>query len=202
MALGKPAKPVHQPFGGKIRRCADRQNTGALTLHQAFGAERDPIQCVAHHRKIFATGLGHDQPLALASEQLDAERRLQRLDLMTHRPMGDAQLRGGTREAFAACRSLEGLDSVERWQPARHRGAFVRKTHEGIEKICRARKIAPGAPTPKANGRLLAEFMPRMRRGPQFVRFSNAYARNDAFAEGFDGTIMGRASDHEAQSGS
>jgi hypothetical protein len=151
MALGEPAKPVHQPFGGKVRRRADRQHAGALTLHQAFGAERDPIQRVAHHRKVFATGLGHHQPLALAPEQLDAERRLQRLDLMTHRPVRDAQLRGGARQAFAARRGLEGLESVERWQPARHRGAFVRKTHEGIEKTCRAGKVAPGMPKAAVN---------------------------------------------------
>ena len=79
MTLGKPAEPVDQPLGGKIRRRADRENARALALHQAFGARRDPIQRIADHGQIVATGFGHDQPLALAIEKLDAERRLQAL---------------------------------------------------------------------------------------------------------------------------
>src|SRR5262249_27448876 len=38
MALGKPAEPMHQPFGGKIRRGADGEDSGAAALHQALRA--------------------------------------------------------------------------------------------------------------------------------------------------------------------
>lgn len=32
MGLGKPAEPIYQPFGRKIRRGADGQNSGVLAL--------------------------------------------------------------------------------------------------------------------------------------------------------------------------
>ena len=66
MGFGKPAEPMDQPFGGKIRRCADGQNPGGLALHQTLGADRDPIERIADHRKIFAAGLGDHQSLTLA----------------------------------------------------------------------------------------------------------------------------------------
>jgi hypothetical protein len=121
---------MDEPFGGKIRRCTDRQDTGALALHQAVGAHRDPIQGVADHREILAARRRHDQPLTLAVEEPDAERRLQRLDLMADRTLGDAKLFGGPREALAARRGFEGLESVQARQPTRHRSIFMRKTHE------------------------------------------------------------------------
>ena len=128
MGLGKPAEPVDQPFGGEIRRRADGQGTRVLALHDALGARGDPVERVADHAEIFATGVGDDQPLALAIEKLDAERRFQRLDLMADGALGDAQLFGRAREAFAARRGLEGLERVERWQLAGHARSFMRKS--------------------------------------------------------------------------
>ena len=49
MDLGKPAEPVYQPFGRKIRRRADGKNAGALALQDAFGTDSDPVQCVAYN---------------------------------------------------------------------------------------------------------------------------------------------------------
>src|SRR6266702_7523437 len=37
MRLGKLTEPVHQPFRGKVRRGADRENAGTLSLKQSFG---------------------------------------------------------------------------------------------------------------------------------------------------------------------
>ena len=60
------------------------------------------------------------KPLALAIEQLDAECRLQRLDLMAHRSLRDAQFFSRAREALAPRRGLEGLEGIQRWQTAKH----------------------------------------------------------------------------------
>ena len=49
--LGEAAEPVHEPLGGEIRRRADRQHAGPLALQQALGAERDPVERVAHARR-------------------------------------------------------------------------------------------------------------------------------------------------------
>jgi hypothetical protein len=127
MSLGKPAEPVHQPFGGKIGRGADRQNTGALALYKPLGPHRNPIQRVADHSKIFAAGLGNHQPLALAIEQLDAERALQRLDLMADGALGDAQFFRRPGEALAPRRRLEGFQCVQRGQAAQHSHGFHEK---------------------------------------------------------------------------
>ena len=92
-----------------------------MALREAFGAHRDPIQRIADHRKIFVASFGHHQPLALATEKLDAEYRLQRFDLLAHSPLSDTQLFGRSRNAFAPRRSLEGLEGVQRWQTTQHR---------------------------------------------------------------------------------
>ena len=70
--------------------------------------------------EIGAAGFGDDQPLALAIEELEAELRLERLDLVADRALRDAQLLGGAREALVAGRGLEGLERVQRRQAARH----------------------------------------------------------------------------------
>ena len=121
MGLAKPAEPIDQPFGGKIRRRADGQNAGVLALQDALGARGDPVERVADDVEIFAAGIGDNQPLALAIEKLDAERGLQRLDLMADGALGDTQLFSRSREAFASRRSLESLQGVQRWQLAGHR---------------------------------------------------------------------------------
>ena len=71
--------------------------------------------------EILATGLGNDQALALAIEELDPELRLQGLDLVAHGTLRDTQLLRGPREALMAGRGLEGLECVQRWKAAKHR---------------------------------------------------------------------------------
>jgi hypothetical protein len=92
-----------------------------LALREALGAERDPVECVAHDGKVFATCLRDHQALALAVEELDAEHALQGLHLMADRPLRDAQLLGGPRETLVAGGSLEGLEGIQRRQAAKHR---------------------------------------------------------------------------------
>src|SRR5215210_9114048 len=120
MRLGKMAETVDEPFGGEIRRGADGEHARALALHDARGAERDAVEGVAQHGEIIAPGLGDDQPLALAIEQLEAERRFERLDLVAHRALRDAKLPGRPGEALMARRSLEGLERIERRETAKH----------------------------------------------------------------------------------
>ena len=120
MRLGKVPETVDQPLGGEIRRGADGEHARALALHDARGAERDPVEGVAQHGEIIAPGLGDDEPLALAVEQLEAERRFERLDLMAHRPLRDAKLVRRPGEALVTRRGLEGLERIERRQTAKH----------------------------------------------------------------------------------
>src|SRR3954451_748837 len=120
MRLGEVPETVDQPLGGEIRRGADGEHARALALHDAGGAERDAVEGVAQHGEIIAPGLGDDEPLALAIEQLEAERRLERLDLMAHRPLRDAKLLGRPREALMARRGLEGLERIKRRKTAKH----------------------------------------------------------------------------------
>jgi hypothetical protein len=112
--IGKPAEPVHQPFCGEVRRRADCEDARALPLHQTIGAERDTVECIAQHPQVFAARLGDDQPLALMVEELDAEFRLESLDLMAHRSLHNAKFVGGAGEVFVPGRSLEGLEGVGR----------------------------------------------------------------------------------------
>ena len=68
----------------------------------------------------YSTGVGDQQSLALAIEKLDAERGLQRLDLMADSTLGDTKLFSRSREALASRRSLERLKGVQRGQLAGH----------------------------------------------------------------------------------
>ena len=115
MALGKSTEPKDEPLGGKIRRCADGQNAGALALHHAFSAHRNTIQRIANDSKILTTDVRDHKSLALAGEKLDAKPFLKRLYLMAHGALRDAQLFSGSGEALASRRSFEGLDGVQRW---------------------------------------------------------------------------------------
>jgi hypothetical protein len=118
MRLGKAAEPVHEPFGGKIGRGAHRQHARTLPLHQALGPHGNTIERVAHHGEIIAAGVGDDQPLPLAVEELDAELGFERLDLMADRALGDAELRGGAGKADmpggAASKALSALSCGKR----------------------------------------------------------------------------------------
>ena len=131
MRLGKSTEAIDQPFGRKIRRSADGENTRTLALNQALGADGDAVQCIAHDGEVVAAGFGDDQPLAFAIEQLDAELRFQRLDLMADRALRDAQFFGGAREALMPRRGLEGLECVQWRQAAKHELPFMRKTKAG-----------------------------------------------------------------------
>jgi hypothetical protein len=94
-----------------------------LALQQPLRSVAYAIERVAHDDEVGAPGLGDDQPLAFAIEELQSELDLERLHLMADRALGDAEFLGGAREALMAGSGLEGLERVERWQAARHRPA-------------------------------------------------------------------------------
>src|SRR5262245_28006085 len=121
MDLGKSAEPVNQPLGGEIWRRTHGQHARTLPLHEALGSIGDAIESVAHDRQIVPASLSDAQSLPFAIKKLDAEFRLQRFDLMTHRTLGDGKLLGGAREAHMPGSSLEGPESVELRQAAGHR---------------------------------------------------------------------------------
>jgi hypothetical protein len=121
MRLRETAEAIHQPFRREIGRGADREHARALPLNDARGAERDAIEGVAQDRKIIAPCLRDDELLALAVEELEAERLFERLDLMAHRALRDAKLAGGLREALMARRCLKGLEGVQWRQTTQHR---------------------------------------------------------------------------------
>jgi hypothetical protein len=120
MRLGKPAQPVHEPLGCEIRRRAYRQYARVLAAQQSLRAVGNPVERIPYGGEIAATGLRDDKALTLAIEQLQPKLGLERLDLMTHGALGDAKLVCCSREALMACRGLEGLQGVQRRQPARH----------------------------------------------------------------------------------
>src|SRR2546429_393612 len=102
MRLRKSAKAIDEPFGGEVRRRADGEDTRGLALHQTLGADRDAIERVAQNGEVVATGLGDDQALALAIEELDAELRFQSLDLMAYPARGPGGWMGCASGARAA----------------------------------------------------------------------------------------------------
>jgi hypothetical protein len=120
VGLGEAAEPMHEPLRCKIGRGADRERAAALALQQPLRSVADAIECIAHDNEVGTPGLGDDQPLALAIEELQSELGLERLHLMADRTLGDAEFLGGAREALVAGSGLEGLERVERWQAARH----------------------------------------------------------------------------------
>ena len=90
MSLGKAAKPVDQPLGGKIRRGAHGNDAGALTLDQTLRADGDAIKGISQNDEVFPSRFCDDQSLAFAIEQLDTEVRLQGFYLMAHSALRDA----------------------------------------------------------------------------------------------------------------
>ena len=60
MRLGKAPQAIDQPFCSEIRRRADGESPGVLTLHDALGAGGDPVERIAYHDKIFAAGIRED----------------------------------------------------------------------------------------------------------------------------------------------
>ena len=140
VGLGKPAEPVHQPFGGKIGQGAHGQHARALPLHQALDPHGDAIERIAHDGKVVAAGIGDDQPLPLAVEQLDAELGFQRFNLMTHSALRDAKLLGGAGEADMPGRGLEGFECVQLWQAPRHGARISRR--RSLEKLNQTSRLA------------------------------------------------------------
>src|SRR5205823_11722464 len=118
----------------EVRRGADGKNAGALPLKQSLGPGGDPVQRIAHHGEIVPARLRDDQTLTLTIEQLDRELRLQRLHLMAHRALRDAQLLRCAREALMPGGGLEGFQSVQRRQMRAHRETSGRS----LEKLWQA----------------------------------------------------------------
>src|SRR5262249_26908960 len=119
MYSGKAAEPMDEPLGSKIRRCAHGQHARTLPLQQALGSHGNAVKRLAHNRQIIAPGIGNDEPLPLAIEELDAKLRLQRLHLMAHGTLCDAQLLGGAGEAdVSGC----GLKSLSAFSCGKRRG--------------------------------------------------------------------------------
>ena len=89
MFLGEAAQAIDQPFGGKVRRRADREGAGTLALEKALGAERDAVEGVAQGGEVLAPSLGDNESLPLAIEELDPQFLLQRFDLVAYRALRD-----------------------------------------------------------------------------------------------------------------
>ena len=136
MDLGEAAQPMHEPLRRKIRRGADGERAAALALQQPLGSVGDSIEGIAHDREVGATCLGDHQSLPFAIEQLQPELGLERLHLMADGALGDAELLGGAREALVTGRGFEGLERIERRQPAWHRRTKAkRKLRQAREKM-------------------------------------------------------------------
>jgi hypothetical protein len=118
--LGKPAQPMHQPFGRKIRRRAHGEHAGVLAAQQSLGAVGDAVERIPHGRQIAAARLGNDEPLPLPIEELEPELGFEGFDLVAHRALGDAKLIRRAREAFMACGGFECLKGIQRRQAAWH----------------------------------------------------------------------------------
>ena len=121
MRLGKMAEPMHQPFGGEIRRSADGEDAGVLTLQKPLGADGDTVQRVAHDVEIVAARFRDDEPLAFAIEELDGQLGFERFDLMAHRALRDAKLFGRARKALMPRCGLEGFQGIQWRQAWAHR---------------------------------------------------------------------------------
>ena len=130
MLLGKAAEPVDEPLGGEVGRRADGEHAALLPLQQPFGADGDPVQCIADDGEVIAASLGEDQPLPLAMEELEPECVLERFDLMADRALRDVQLFGRAREALAPGRGFEGLQAIQRWETTCHGPIVMRKSNQ------------------------------------------------------------------------
>src|SRR5215469_5761564 len=128
MHFCESTEPMDEPLGSKIRRCANGQHARTLPLHQALGSHGNAVKRVAHNCQIIAPCIGNDEPLPLTIEELDAKLRLQRLHLMAHGALSDAQLLGSAGEADVSGSGLKSLERVQLWQASRHGFQVMRKT--------------------------------------------------------------------------
>src|SRR5215212_1498749 len=120
MRLGKMAEPVHQPFGGEVRRGGYREHAGVLSLQEPLGAHGDAVKRVADNREIVTSGLGDDQALALAIKKFYCELCLQRLDLVAHRALRDAKLFRRAGKALMPRGRLKDSQSIQRREAWAH----------------------------------------------------------------------------------
>jgi hypothetical protein len=98
-----------------------RENAAALPLKKPLGPDGNSVQRITHHVEIFPARLRNDEPLAFAIEKLDCQFGFERLDLMAHRALRNAQLLRSTREALVPGRGFKSLQGVQRWQARTHR---------------------------------------------------------------------------------
>src|SRR5262249_6717634 len=113
MRLREMAQTVHEPLRREVGRRAHCQNTGILALEQPLSANGDAVECIAYDREIVAAGLGDDQALPFAVEQLDAETFFKSLDLLANRALRHTKLFSRTRKALVAGGSLERFQIVQ-----------------------------------------------------------------------------------------
>ena len=87
---------------------------------EPFCAYRNPVQRIANHLQVVASGLGDEQALTLAIEELKTEFGLQRLNLMTDGALRHAQLLSRPRETLVAGSRLKSSERIEWRQAPRH----------------------------------------------------------------------------------
>ena len=94
---------------------------GAMRATTQFRhAALDAVQRVAHRRGEFAAWLGQLHTATAAPKQRNSQFALERLHLMTDRPVRDVQFSGGAGEVAVARGGLERAECMQRWQAVRH----------------------------------------------------------------------------------
>jgi hypothetical protein len=93
----------------------DGQPPAGLVGIEAVGRRRDGVEGVAHRRQIAFTGRGQAECAVEAPEQDHTEARLQGLDLVADRRLGDVQLVRRSGEAEVAGSRLEGAQRIQGW---------------------------------------------------------------------------------------
>jgi hypothetical protein len=91
---GKACQPWHQPQRQECRYAGDRQRSGFRRSCHTRRGSGDFRKRRCYRRQQVGPVLGQRQPLSGAVEQLDLQRRFERLDLVTDRAMGHAKFLG------------------------------------------------------------------------------------------------------------
>src|SRR5690606_18652406 len=116
------AEARQQPQPGHADAGGDRHRTTAIGAAKLAG---DVLQlldrAVGAAEEALAFGREADAAM-LAPEELDAEMRLQRMDLAADRRLGEAEIVGGERDAHAPADGDEPLEQVEREQADERNG--------------------------------------------------------------------------------
>ena len=113
------AEPRHQPARGKGGRDRDDQRVRCVIAGASDGAGQ-LAEAGGEARREDRAELGRHQPARRALEYRAAELLLGASDLLADRALRDAKLVRRACEAFVAGSGLEGLERIERRQPARH----------------------------------------------------------------------------------